>query len=447
MENIPDPTPLLERFESFESACRDFRWQIPEHFNIASSLCRRHDDAVTRIALSERKKGGINTYTFGGVDFLSDKFATTLSESGITHGDSVAVVVRPSAALAIAHLGALKLGAVVVPLSLSSSAAMLEHTIADSSARAVVVDESVSEAIGDIVRRTPTVRSRFVVRDLRPARTSTEFKDFWTEVDRSSSDFETVEGNARSAAFIFYVESQGEMIGIVHSHRSVIGQFAAFEVFTDVGGDRDGVFWIAGDWCAPGAALGVLYPAWWYGCSVVAGATEDRGDLRLLEQCAVTDVFLPASLTTEFAEVEPQADEAAGSRIRTVVTEAMTPTEYLVSSNPVVSINEVYGKPETGWIAGKCERLFATAPGSVGRPFPGRSMEIIDEAGQTLPPRQVGRIAIHNSDPALFARYQTSTTRTKERFYGHWFLTGDFGYKNGDGELFISPSPRVVGTY
>jgi acetyl-CoA synthetase len=442
MENSPDPTPHLERFESYESACRDFRWQIPEHLNIASALCRRHDDAVTRIALSERRIGGINTYTFGGLDFLSDKFATTLSESGITHGDSVAVVVRPSAALAIAHFGALKLGAVVVPLSLSSSAALLEHTFADCGARAVVVDESASEAISDIARRTPTVRSRFVVRDLRPARTSTEFKDFWTEVDRSSSDFEAVEGNARSAAFIFYVESQGEIIGIVHSHRSAIGQLAAFEAFTYVGGDGDGVFWMAGDWCAPGAALGVLYPAWWYGYSVVAGATEDCGDVRLLEQCAVTDMFLPASLTNEFVEAAPQADEGAGLSIRTVVTEAMKPAEYLVSSNPGVTINEVYGKPETGWVAGKCDRLFATTPGAVGRPFPGRTVEIIDDTGHTLPPRQVGRIAIHDSDPALFARYQTGTTRMEDAYSGHWFLTGDFGYKNGDGELFISPSPE-----
>jgi acetyl-CoA synthetase len=447
METRLDPTPHLERFESYENACREFRWQIPEHFNIASALCRRHDDAVTRIALSEGREGGVNTYTFGGLDFLSDKFATTLSESGITHGDSVAVVVRPSAALAIAHFGALKLGAVVVPLSLSSSAALLEHTIADCAAGAVVFDESVSDLVADIARRTPTVKARFVVKNLRPARTSPGLKDFWTEVDRSSSDFETVEGNAKSAAFIFYVESQGEIIGVVHSHRSVIGQLAAFEVFNEIVGERENVFWVAADWCAPGAALGVLYPAWWYGCSVVAGATEDVGDvLRLLEQCGVTNVFKPASATNEFFEAEPQADEGAGLRIRTVVTEAIKPNEYLVSSNPSVTINEVFGKPETGWIAGKCERLFATTPGSVGRSVPGRIIEIIDETGKALPPRQVGHIAIHNSDSALFTRYQLATSRTEASFAGDWFLTGDVGYKNGDGELFISPSQSVVGT-
>src|SRR5438093_1827810 len=131
-----DPTPHLESFASYEQASREFRWLIPQRLNIATAICRRHPDAVTRIALSDIKEGGINTYTFGGLDYLSDKFATALSESGISQGDSVAVVLPPSAALAIAHLGALKTGAVVVPLSMSSGSAPLEYGLADSGARA-----------------------------------------------------------------------------------------------------------------------------------------------------------------------------------------------------------------------------------------------------------------------------------------------------------------------
>ena len=87
-----EPTPHLERFETYEQACREFRWVIPERFNIASAICRRHADAVNRIALKEAKEAGINTYTFGGLDFLSDKFAMALSESGINHGYSVVVM-------------------------------------------------------------------------------------------------------------------------------------------------------------------------------------------------------------------------------------------------------------------------------------------------------------------------------------------------------------------
>src|SRR5215813_5077087 len=114
---MDDPTPHLERFNTYNQAIREFRWRIPQRINLASAICRRHADSVTRIALSEIRIGGLNTYTFGGLDYLSDKFAMSLSECNINPGDHVVVALRPSAALAVAQLGALKAGGVVVPLS------------------------------------------------------------------------------------------------------------------------------------------------------------------------------------------------------------------------------------------------------------------------------------------------------------------------------------------
>ncbi|HEX8089820.1 MAG TPA: AMP-dependent synthetase, partial [Blastocatellia bacterium] len=84
-----DPTPHLERFESYDQACREFRWRIPERFNIAVAISNRHKDAITRVAVSDVMPGGINTYTFGGIDFLSDKFAFSLARSGVREGDAV----------------------------------------------------------------------------------------------------------------------------------------------------------------------------------------------------------------------------------------------------------------------------------------------------------------------------------------------------------------------
>ena len=384
-----DPTPHLERFNSYEQACREFRWLIPQRLNTATAICRRHPDAVTRIALSDVKEGEINTYTFGGLDFLSDKFANALSESGVSQGDSVAVLLPPSAALVIAHLGALKTGAVVVPLSIASGAALLQYALADSNAKALVVDESIYGTFEALARN---LASRFVVRDLRPSAMSVDFKDFWSEVDRASSDFDAVETDSNSAAFILYVESKNEITGIVHSHRSVIGQLAAFEMFNDVQSGAYSVFWTADDWSSPAAVLGVLYPAWWYGCSLVAGAAESDAGVQS------------------------------------------------------VRLNKVYCRPETGWIFGSCPRWFATPAGSVGRPVPGHSIEIIDQNGNVLPPGQAGHIAVHKSDPPLFTGYHGSAARTAASFIGDWFLTGDAGYKNGDGDLYIPPSPSVVGT-
>jgi acetyl-CoA synthetase len=436
-----DPTPHLERFDSYEKACREFRWLIPQRINIARAICRRHPDAVTRIALSDVKEGGINTYTFGGLDFLSDKFATALSESGIRQGDSVAVVLPPSAALAIAHLGALKTGAVVVPLSIVSGPGLLKVALADSGARALVVDESIYGGVEAVGGNLSNLKSRFLVRDLRPTVALPDFKDFWSEVDRSSSDFDAVETDATSAAFVFYVELQGEITGVVHSHRSIIAQLTAFEMFNNVERGVDAVFWATDEWWSASVVLGLLYPAWWYGCSVVADTSEEgAGVLRLMEQCEVTHAFIASGQLEALAESEPHLGEQFNLKVRNVVAEASRWPEYFVNSDPNVTLSEVYGRPETGWIVGRCDRWFATAAGSLGRLVPGRSVEIIDASGNVLPALHAGHIAVHKSDPGLFTGYHGAATRTAAAFIGDWFLTGDVGYKNGDGDLHIPPS-------
>src|SRR5262252_2065408 len=111
-----DPTPHLERFESYDRARREFRWTIPERFNAASATLSRQIEPVTRPALVEVRQGGVNTYTFNGLDYLSDKFAVVLARHGIRRGDRVAIVLPQSAASLVAQLGTLKLGAVAVVL-------------------------------------------------------------------------------------------------------------------------------------------------------------------------------------------------------------------------------------------------------------------------------------------------------------------------------------------
>ncbi|HXU07497.1 MAG TPA: AMP-binding protein [Blastocatellia bacterium] len=435
-----DPTPHLERFESYEQACREFRWVIPERLNIATAICRRHPDAVTRIALSEIKAGGVNTYTFGGLDFLSDKFATALRESGIDQGDSVVVVVPPSAALPVAHLGVLKAGAVVVPLSARSGEQLLVHALADSGAKTIVIDESIYEAFESPARDAVYPATRFVVRDLRPLVTNTGAKDFWSEVDRASSDFDAVKTDCSSAAFIFYVESDGEISGIVHSHRSVAAQLSAFEMFNDVHGESEAVFWTPGNWSSAAVLLGTMYPSWWYGCSVVGSTFDDPARLRRsIEECEVSNIFMPASMPDALADSEPQAGEVTNLKVRTVVAETIRAPEYLVISDPNVALNEVSGSAETGWIFGRCARWFATPNGSVGRAAPGRSIGIIDHSGNALPPRHAGHIAVHKSDPALFTEYRGDAKRKAGSFIDDWFLTGDLGFKDEHANLYVTP--------
>jgi acyl-CoA synthetase (AMP-forming)/AMP-acid ligase II len=111
-------------------------------FNLAQTICSKHEDAIFRIAIEELRPSGSNTYTFGGLDYLSDKFATVLHNCGIRQGDIVAVILPSSAAFVVAHFAILKLGTIIAPFNIESSMDLLNGLIKTNKAKALVIDET-----------------------------------------------------------------------------------------------------------------------------------------------------------------------------------------------------------------------------------------------------------------------------------------------------------------
>ena len=227
-----------------------------ERFNLADAICKRHKDAVARVALIDIKPAASNTYTYGGLDFISDKFATALAKCGIKQNDAVAVMLRPSAALVIAHFGALKLGAVVVPLHIGLDKANIKCALADSHAKAVIADFSIVSEMNEVIGNTPI----FIASDNRKA---DEIKDsakvFWREINEASSDFTAVETLSTSPAFTFYIEGSQS---VIHNHASLFESLNNFDI-------KDGpIFWPVANCCSVEVLLGMIYPALWHGCAV-----------------------------------------------------------------------------------------------------------------------------------------------------------------------------------
>jgi len=69
-----------------------------------------------------------------------------------------------------------------------------------------------------------------------------------------------------------------------------------------------------------------------------------------------------------------------------------------------------------------------------GRPFPGHEIRIVDERGETLPDRHVGRIIARG--PSVMAGYFEDEAATQEVLHDGWLHTGDLGYL-ADGELYV----------
>ena len=100
---------MLTEAATYDELYRNFRWDIPERFNIATACCDRHADGTGRLALIYVDEDGATTRTsFDEVAEHSRRFANVLKADGLVRGDRVAVFLSQSLELPIAHLAAFR---------------------------------------------------------------------------------------------------------------------------------------------------------------------------------------------------------------------------------------------------------------------------------------------------------------------------------------------------
>jgi long-chain acyl-CoA synthetase len=80
--------------------------------------------------------------------------------------------------------------------------------------------------------------------------------------------------------------------------------------------------------------------------------------------------------------------------------------------------------------------------GSIGLPLPGFEMKIIDEEGAKLPPGKTGEIAVKGE--GVTAGYYNLPQDTEETFKDGWFLTGDIGYQDQNGYIFVTDRKKEI---
>ncbi len=83
---------MLTETTDYEKLYRDFRWDIPARFNIATACCDRHADGSNRLALIYvDEEGGATRTSFDEVSDFSRRFANVLKADGLNRGYRVAV--------------------------------------------------------------------------------------------------------------------------------------------------------------------------------------------------------------------------------------------------------------------------------------------------------------------------------------------------------------------
>src|SRR5258707_13242250 len=285
---------MLTETADYAKLYRDFRWDIPARFNIATACCDRHADGSDRLALIYvDEEGAAQRTSFDEMRALSCAFANVLKADGLARDDRVAVFLSQSLELPIAHLAAFRSGLVSVPLFTLFGEDALEFRLANSGAKAIVTDESGWEKLAKIRDRLPYLQDIYVTSGAIHAGA----KSFWSSIEEASEQFATVDTSADDPAIIIYTSgTTGNPKGALHAHRVLLGHLPNVEMVHDFLPSADDVMWTPADWAWIGGLFDALFPAWYHGVPVVghrAKKFEPQAAMPLMADHGVRNVFLP----------------------------------------------------------------------------------------------------------------------------------------------------------
>ncbi len=106
-----------------------------------------------------------------------------------------------------------------------------------------------------------------------------------------------------------------------------------------------------------------------------------------------------------------------------------------------VDIMEGYGLTETTSAVAVNPR-HKTKPGSVGLPIHGVQIKIVNEDGQLMPPHTPGEILVKGK--VIMMGYYNMPEETKKDLVEGWFYTGDIGYQDEEGYLYITDRKKDI---
>jgi acetyl-CoA synthetase len=199
------------------------------------------------------------------------------------------------------------------------------------------------------------------------------------------------------------------------------------------------MFWSPADWAWAGGLFDALLPSWYFGVPILGyrGRFDAERAFYLLDKYGVRNAFLfPTALKLMMKSV-PRPRQKYSLNIRSIMSAGesvgVTVIEW-AKAELGVTINEMFGQTEINYVVGNCQAAWPVKPGSIGRPYPGHRVAVIDDKGNELPPGELGEIAVHRKDdPVFFLEYWKNPQATKDKFIGDWGCTGDQGKTDADG--------------
>jgi len=379
--------------------------------------------------------------TFAEFDRKTNRVANALKASGVKPGERIAYLGKNSDIFFELLMGAIKAGVVMAPVNWRLAGPEIAFIVEDCKALVLFLGPELITQARNLHNKLPNVHTIITTEGGAP-----EWQDFTAWRDAQNADASQFEIHQTDIAIQLYTSgTTGKPKGAMLSH-------ASFLNLVQSGTEAEKPEW--NRWTSDDVSL-VAMPIFHIGGSgwgvmnfyhgargVIAREFDPTKVLDFFEQSGITKLFMvPAAM--QFVVRQPRAKQVDFSRLKYMLYGASPiPAALLKECIEVFKCGfvQLYGMTETtGAIVALppedhvegLERMR-----SAGKALAGVELAILDPDGKPLPPRQVGEIATRSgSNMVGYWNLPEATAKTLDA--DGWLRTGDAGYLDEDGYLYI----------
>jgi long-chain acyl-CoA synthetase len=389
------------------------------------------------------KFGDTRAYVFEGREFtssrlneMSRKLAAGLKSLGIDRGDRVVVALSNSPEVFACFLAIWRLGAVIVPIMFLLGEDETRYILDHSDAKAVITSEDLLEKIENARKGIDHIKNIIVL----GGEDQGDQVDFHGLVEKHPPLQLTEEMDENDVALMIYTSgTTGRPKGVMLSHNNLYrNALSAYEANEATKGDialfclplahSFGVVVMNAGFHSPfRESFGVLMR--WFDVEEV---------LRLIEKYRVT-LFIGVPLMYQLLLTHPVVDKYDTSSLKRCTISAAPVTEELYKSFTTkfnCKMYEAYGLTEASPSVAQCRPSMPIKIGSAGVPIPGVKVKIFDLEDNECSAGEQGEIVVKG--PNVMLGYYKQPEETAEILRGGWLHTGDVGYLDQDGYLYIT---------
>ena len=408
---------------------------IPERMNVASIIIDEKaggapaDKKIIRFVGDPPASMPLDM-TLGELRELVNKTGNALKSLGLEVEDRVMMIVPDSPEFIAIFLGAIKMGAVPVPVNTMVGAQQYQYMLDNSRARAVIVDDGIAPLIEEIRGELPYLKHIIVIGETKKGQIS--YHDI---VNAAPSQLEAVEMSKDDVAFWLYSSgTTGAPKGVVHlQHDMLYSADTYFKQALKITED-DIIFSVSKLFFAYGLGNS-LYGPLRLGTTIVLypGTPEEEKLFEIIEKYRVTVFYAVPRVYARMVAIEGVEKKYDLSSLRFCVSggEALPPAIYEQWREKFgLELLDCIGTTEI------CHCFISNPPGlskagTSGIAVPGYELKTVDDDGNDTPVGDAGRLFVKGDSIAAY--YWNQHDKSKETFVGEWINTSDLYIQDEEG--------------